>query len=459
MTKPHVLILAAGQGKRMHSNLPKVLHPVLFHPMLHHVIDLSFSLPQSGVSVIVGHGKEAVMKSCSGYSKLQFFEQTEQKGTAHAVGVAKEFLKTIKGHVLILSGDVCLLRRESVEALITEHLNRKCALTFVTTHLENPKGYGRILRDEKGRVTGIKEEADATEVQRQIKEINAGIYCFEIDALLGALEKIKSGNQQGEYYLTDAIEILIREEKRVEGFALSDSREIHGVNDRKALSDAERILQERTNDRLMRQGVTLHLPETILIDPQSEIAPDVVIGPGTQISQSHIQKGAVIEGYCRIHDCRIEESAHIKQGSYLEGSSVGKEAKVGPYAHLRPESKLERGVKIGNFVEVKKSTIGEDSKASHLSYIGDAEIGKNVNIGCGFITCNYDGKKKNKTVIEDEVFVGSDTQIVAPLTVGRGSYVASGSTLTKDVPADSLALSRTKQENKLGYAKRLKNRH
>ena len=456
MSKPHILILAAGQGKRMHSSLPKVLHPVLFHPMLHHVVDLSFSLPHSSVSVVVGHGKEEVIRSCKGYPTLQFFEQKEQKGTAHAVGVAKDFLKTVKGHVLVLSGDVCLLRKESVEALLEEHFGNKSALTFVTTHLPNPKGYGRILRNEKGSVTGIQEEADSTEAQRKITEINAGLYCFEMEALLSALDKIKSGNKQSEYYLTDAVGILIQEGKRVEGFPLADNREIHGVNDRLALSVAEKILQQRTNERLMRSGVTLHLPETILVDPKSEIAADVVIGPGCLISQSHIHKGAVIESACRIHDCRIEEGAHIKQGSYLEGSRVGRDTKVGPYAHLRPESHLSRGVKIGNFVEVKKSTIGEDSKASHLSYIGDAEIGKNVNIGCGFITCNYDGKKKHKTVIQDEVFVGSDTQVVAPLTVGRGSYVASGSTLTKDVPEDSLALSRTKQENKLGYAKRLR---
>ena len=454
--KPHVLILAAGQGKRMHSTLPKVLHPVLFHPMLHHVIDLGFSLHHSSVSVVVGHGNEEVKKSCSGYPKLQFFHQEEQKGTAHAVGVAKDFLKTVKGHVLILSGDVCLLRKESVEALLGAHFEEKHALTFATTHLGNPRGYGRVLRGDKGQVLGIREEADASSDEKKITEINAGIYCFEIESLLGALDKIKSGNKQGEYYLTDAIALLIQEGKRVDGFSLPDAQETHGVNDRKALSEAERILQKRTNDRLMLSGVTIHLSDTVLIDPRCEIAADVVIGPGTQISQSHIQKGAVIEGYCRIHDCRIEESAHIWQGSYLEGSVVGREAKVGPYAHLRPESHLGRGVKIGNFVEVKKSTLGEDSKASHLSYIGDAEVGKNVNLGCGFITCNYDGKKKHKTVIEDEVFVGSDTQVVAPLTVGRGSYVASGSTLTKDVPADSLALSRTKQENKLGYAKRFK---
>jgi bifunctional UDP-N-acetylglucosamine pyrophosphorylase/glucosamine-1-phosphate N-acetyltransferase len=424
--------------------------------MLHHVIDLGFSLHHSSVSVVVGHGNEEVKKSCSGYPKLQFFHQEEQKGTAHAVGVAKDFLKTVKGHVLILSGDVCLLRKESVEALLGAHFEEKHALTFATTHLGNPRGYGRVLRGDKGQVLGIREEADASSDEKKITEINAGIYCFEIESLLGALDKIKSGNKQGEYYLTDAIALLIQEGKRVDGFSLPDAQETHGVNDRKALSEAERILQKRTNDRLMLSGVTIHLSDTVLIDPRCEIAADVVIGPGTQISQSHIQKGAVIEGYCRIHDCRIEESAHIWQGSYLEGSVVGREAKVGPYAHLRPESHLGRGVKIGNFVEVKKSTLGEDSKASHLSYIGDAEVGKNVNLGCGFITCNYDGKKKHKTVIEDEVFVGSDTQVVAPLTVGRGSYVASGSTLTKDVPADSLALSRTKQENKLGYAKRFK---
>jgi len=456
LEKPHILILAAGQGKRMHSKLPKVLHPVLFHPMLHHVLDLSFSLPHASISVVVGHGRDQVIQACKKYSQIQFFHQEEQKGTAHAVGVAKDFLKTVKGHVLILSGDVCLLQKESLEDLINFHFNNQQALTFLTAHLPEPKGYGRIVRNEKGTILAIREEADASLSEKKITEINAGIYCFEIKSLLDALENIQAANQQNEYYLTDAVSYLIENKNKVEGLSLSEPTEIHGVNDREALHWAEKVLQKRTNERLMREGVTLHLSETILIDPHCKLAPDVEIGPGTQISQSRLERGVVIEGFCKIHACHLEEGAHIKQGSYLEGSLVGKEAKVGPYAHLRPESKLSRGVKIGNFVEIKKSTIGEDSKASHLSYIGDAEVGKNVNIGCGFITCNFDGKNKHKTVIEDEVFVGSDTQAVAPLTIGKGSYVASGTTLTKNVPPDSLALSRVKQENKEGYSKRLR---
>ena len=453
---PHILILAAGKGKRMHSALPKVLHPVLFRPMLHHVIELAQSLPHSSISVVVGHEKDQVIQACAGYPKVQFFHQTEQKGTAHAVGVAKDFLSTVKGHVLILSGDIPLLTQRSLEELFKAHFEKNNDLTFVTTHLKDPTGYGRILRDKSGHIQGVKEQADATSEEKAIGEINAGIYLFQIESLLHALSKIQSSNQQGEYYLTDSIESLVRGNKTVDGFCFNDPQEILGVNDRKALSDAEKILQERTNLKFMLSGVTLHLPETILIDPFCKIAPDVEVGMGSQISQSHIHKGVVIEAHCRIHDCVIEEGAVIKHGSYLEGSKVGQDSKVGPYAHLRPESKLERGVKIGNFVEIKKSTIGEDSKASHLSYIGDATVGKNVNIGCGFITCNYDGKKKHPTIIEDEVFVGSDTQVVAPLTIGKGSYIASGSTLTKDVPSESLALSRTKQENKVGYAKRFK---
>jgi len=453
---PHILILAAGQGKRMHSQLPKVLHPVLFRPMLHHVLDLAHALPHSSVSVVVGHGEDQVRKACAGYPKVQFFHQREQKGTAHAVSVASEFLKTVKGRVLILSGDVCLLRKSSMESLLQAHDTSQAALTLTTTRLANPKGYGRVIRNEKCEVVRIVEEADASPDEKNIQEINAGIYCFEIESLLECLGQINPKNQQNEFYLTDTVGLLVGKSKKVSGFVLEDADEIHGVNDRGALSHAEVILQKRTNAAFMAQGVTLHLPETILIDPHSEIAADVEIGPGCQLSQVHIQQGARIEGYCRIHDCRIETGAHIKQGSYLEGSTVGKESQVGPYAHLRPESRLSKGVKIGNFVEVKKSSIGEDSKASHLSYIGDAEIGKNVNLGCGFITCNYDGKKKHKTVIEDGAFIGSDTQVVAPLTIGAGSYIASGSTLTKDVPPDSLALSRVKQENKEGYAKRIK---
>lgn len=454
--KPHVLILAAGKGKRMHSTLPKVLHSVLFRPMLHHVIDLAHSLPHSSVSVIVGHEKEQVQKACAGYPELQFFHQKEQKGTAHAVSVSADFLKTVKGQVLILSGDVCLLRKESLASLLKEHGENENHLTFVTTKLLNPTGYGRVLRNEKGAVCGIKEEADASAAEKAIQEVNAGIYCFDISSLLGALEKIQSGNQQGEYYLTDAIEILVKAHKKVVGFAFADSQEIHGVNDRKALSEAESILQKRTNERVMMAGATLHQPHTILIDPRCSIGTDVEIGPGTQLSATKIEDGVVIEGYCRIHDCHLEAGARIKQGSYLEGSVVGKNAQVGPYAHLRPESRLGAGVKVGNFVEIKKSSLGEDSKASHLSYIGDAEVGKNVNIGCGFITCNYDGQKKHKTIIEDGVFVGSDTQIVAPLRVGADSYIASGSTVTQDVPPGALALSRTKQVNKEGFAKKFK---
>jgi len=456
MSKPHILILAAGQGKRMHSALPKVLHPVLFRPMLHHVIDLAQSLSHASVSLVVGHGQEAVRKSCEAYPALQFFHQKEQKGTAHAVGMASDFLATVKGHVLILSGDVCLLRKESLEGLLKQHFENKNDLTLLTTELQNPFGYGRILRNEKGSLIGIREEADASSQEKAIQEINAGIYCFEIEALLKALSQIAPSNQQGEHYLTDTVDLFVKQNKKVHGFRVADSQEVHGVNDRKALSEAEKVLQQRTNDALMLKGVTLHLPETILIDPRCEVAPEVEIGPGCQISQSSLHRNTIIEGFCRIHACRIEEGAHIKQGSYLEGSVVGPEAKVGPYAHLRPESHLHKGVKIGNFVEVKKSTLGEDSKASHLSYIGDAEIGKNVNLGCGFITCNYDGTHKHQTVIEDEVFVGSDTQVVAPLTVGKRSYVASGSTLTKNVPPESLAISRSKQLNKEGYAKRFR---
>ncbi|NDG27416.1 MAG: UDP-N-acetylglucosamine diphosphorylase/glucosamine-1-phosphate N-acetyltransferase [Proteobacteria bacterium] len=317
-------------------------------------------------------------------------------------------------------------------------------------------GYGRVVRNAEGQVQGIKEEADASSEEKKITEINAGLYCFDIRSLLGALARIQSSNKQGEFYLTDAIGLLVQDKKKVVGFPLTDHQEIHGVNDRKALADAERILQVRTNDRLMMSGVTLHQPDSILIDPRCLIGTDVEIGPGTQVSSSRIEEGVVIEGQCRIHDCHLEKGCHIKQGSYLEGSSVGPEAKVGPYAHLRPESKLAKGVKIGNFVEIKKSTLGENTKASHLSYIGDAEIGRNVNIGCGFITCNYDGEHKHKTTIEDNVFVGSDSQVIAPLTLGKDCYVASGSTLTKNVPAGALALGRSKQMNKLNYGKRLR---
>ena len=451
---PHILILAAGKGKRMKSALPKVLHEVLFQPMIHHVLDLAQRIDRASVSVVIGHGGKAVLEACQGYPSLQFFEQKEQKGTADAVKSAQIFLEKQKGSVLILSGDVPLLRKSSVEKLLQEHSQAQAVCSLVTTRLENPKGYGRILRGTDSSILGIKEEADASSTERKINEINAGIYCFEIESLFRALAKISNANKQGEFYLTDVIEILVKEKQKVIGVLFEDSEETLGINDRVALAQAEKVLQKRVNEFHMENGVTLQGGDDIWIDTHSQIASDVIIENGCRIRKSKIGESSRIEAHSRVNDSQIGIQVKIKQGSVVEESKIGDHTSIGPYAHLRPGSSMGKEVKIGNFVEIKKSTFKDGAKASHLSYIGDAEIGAEVNLGCGFITCNYDGANKHKTVIEDGVFVGSDSQTVAPVTIGAKSYVASGTTVTKNVPPESLVISRGKQVTKLGYAKR-----
>jgi len=451
---PHILILAAGQGKRMKSELPKVLHEVLFQPMIHHVLDLAFAIPHSSVSVVIGHGGNEVKKSCERYSNVQFFEQKEQRGTADAVKAGQGFLENQTGHVLVLSGDVILLRKKSVEKLLNLHESEKAACSLVTTLLNNPTGYGRILRNEKCQVVGIREEADSSDQEKKITEINAGIYCFEIGALFNSLSKISNQNRQGEFYLTDVIELLVQQNAKVIGVPFEDSEETLGINDRIALAEAEKVLQKRVNRFHMENGVTLQGADNIWIDTKTEIASDVTIESGVRIRKSKIASHCRIEANSRIERSSLHMGAKIRQGTVIDESTMGEKTTVGPYAHLRPGSQLGCDVKIGNFVEVKKSTFKDGAKASHLSYIGDAEIGKEVNLGCGFITCNYDGVTKHKTVIEDGVFVGSDSQMVAPVTLGARSYVASGTTVTKSTPPESLVIGRVKQVTKPGYAKK-----
>jgi len=451
---PHILILAAGQGKRMKSKRPKVLHPVLFQPMIHHVLDLACSLSQASIGVVIGHGGREVQEACQSYRSVRFFEQKEQKGTADAVKSAQDFLESQTGQVLVLSGDVPLLRKESLEKLLSAHEKTQASCSLVTTRLENPTGYGRVLRDSNSCVLGIREEADSSSQEKEIKEVNAGIYCFEIKSLFEALSQISNQNRQGEYYLTDVVEILVTDNKKVVGVLFEDSSETLGINDRIALAEAEKTLQSRVNQLHMANGVTLQGADDIWIDTRTKIGADVVIENGTRIQNSEIGAGTWVQSQCRIEFSKLGTGVKLKQGSVIEKSEIGADTVVGPYAHLRPESVLGSHVKIGNFVEVKKSIFKDGAKASHLSYIGDAEIGRDVNLGCGFITCNYDGVNKHKTVIEDGVFVGSDSQMIAPVTLGAGSYVASGTTVTRDVPPESLVISRGKQVTKPGYAKR-----
>jgi bifunctional UDP-N-acetylglucosamine pyrophosphorylase / glucosamine-1-phosphate N-acetyltransferase len=457
---PHFLVLAAGRGKRMLSQLPKVLHTVLYRPMVHYVLDIAYALPHRSIGVIVGHGESQVRAACAGYAGLNYFVQSEQKGTAHAVQMAEEFLRRQKPSdtILVLSGDVMLLRRETIEHLLAAHRASAAACTVLTARLGEPYGYGRILRSRSGRVAAIREEVDCSAAERAVQEVNSGIYCFRLGALLENLGRVSDSNRQKELYLTDVVGLLRDVEGGVAAHLLDDPAEMTGVNDRLALAEVETILSSRTNRELMLRGVTMRQPATIAVDPRCRVEGDVVIEGGTTLINSRVAAGAVIESHCRIVDSEIGPGAHVKQGSYIEGSTLGPACAVGPYAHLRPGSRLEEKVKIGNFVELKKAHFGVGAKASHLSYIGDAEIGADVNLGCGFITCNYDGFRKHQTVIEEGVFVGSDSQVIAPVRIGRGAYVASGTTVTRDVPADALAIARPKQENKEGYAARLRSR-
>ncbi len=443
----HVVVLAAGQGKRMHSSLPKVLHPVLFRPMLHHVLDLAKSLTPDTLTVVVGHEEAKVRESCKGYSGVSFVPQREQKGTGHALQQAMGGLNGKEGRLLVLCGDVCLLTQQTLRKLLEAPSD--AAVLFAK--VAEPGGYGRIQRGADGRFLKIVEEADCSGAERLIQEVNSGVYAFDLQLVTEALPKLGNQNRQGEFYLTDVLGLL--KQGTVELVELLDQNEMRGVNDRVGLSFAERTLRDRTNLEHMLRGVTLQDPMTTWIDPRAAIASDVTIEGGVQIQASTIEAGCRIESGSRIVRCRLGSGVWIKQGSYLEDSEVGKDSTVGPYAHLRPGSRLGQNVKIGNFVEVKQSVFGDGSKASHLSYIGDAEIGSEVNLGCGFITCNYDGSpKKNRTIIEDSVFVGSDTQLVAPVRVGKGSYIAAGTTVTEEVPPNSLVLSRGRQVTKPGYA-------
>lgn len=449
MTNIFAIVLAAGQGTRMKSKLYKVLHPVCGKPMVQHVVDHIGTLNVERIVTIVGHGAEMVKEQLGEQS--EYVLQAEQLGTAHAVQQAEPILGTLEGTTLVVCGDTPLIRPETMKALFDYHTSQNAKATILTAEASDPTGYGRILRDEQGNVAQIVEQKDATEEQRKVTEINTGTYCFDNKALFEALKLVKNDNAQGEYYLPDVIEILQKQGEVVAAYVTDNFDETLGVNDRFALSQAEEIMRARINERHMRNGVTIINPAT------THISADAVIG-----SDTVIQPGCIIEGNTIIgEDCVIGPNSHIVNStighattihsSVVLDSTVGNETAVGPFAHLRPASSLGDHVKVGNFVEVKKSKLGDNTKVSHLSYIGDAEVGDNCNIGCGTITVNYDGKNKFKTIIGNDVFVGCNSNLVAPVTLGTGSFIAAGSTVTKDVPADALAVARARQENKLNY--------
>ncbi|PYI50217.1 bifunctional UDP-N-acetylglucosamine diphosphorylase/glucosamine-1-phosphate N-acetyltransferase GlmU [Paenibacillus flagellatus] len=451
------VVLAAGQGKRMKSKLYKVLHPVCGKPMVGHVLDVLDAVRADRKVVIVGHGAEAVQSYVG--DRAEFALQAEQLGTGHAVLMAAPMLEGEDGITVVICGDTPLIRPESIEAMIRLHREQGAAATLMSAKLESPQGYGRIIRNGQGHVEKIVEQKDCTPEQDAIDEINAGTYVFDNRKLFAALSQVTNDNAQNEYYFTDVIGILRGQGEKVLGYCTTDASEWIGVNDRIALSEAEKYMRQRINREHMANGVTFIDPAATYIEKDVRIGADTVLYPGSSLrGRTVVGADCVIGPGCDITDSTIGDGVQIKQ-SVLAEAEVGDGTTVGPFAYLRPGAKLEANVKIGDFVEIKNATIGEGSKVSHLSYVGDASVGRNVNVGCGAITVNYDGYNKHKTVIGDDAFVGSNVNLIAPITIGQGAYVVAGSTVTQDVPDNDVAIARERQTNKgPGYAEKLRSR-
>src|SRR5688572_21930592 len=450
----HVVILAAGQGTRMKSALPKVVHQIGGRSLIAHVLRAADSLAPATVTVVVGHGADTLKKQLEGRPDIRTVVQEPQLGTAHALRQAEDALRGLKGTVVLLSGDVPLLRSSTLQELVKTHRRANAAATVVTATVERPYGYGRIVRSG-GRIVRIVEERDASPAERQIREINSGIYAFDLPPLFDALRSIASQNAQGEFYLTDLVGIYRRRKLPVETLAVGNPDEIRGINSRTELAEVSRIVRQNKNEELMAAGVTLIDPATTYIDADVEVGPDTVIHPGVVLEgQTRIGPACEIQAHVRIVDSTIGSHVSVNSFCLIVGATVADGAAVGPFAHLRPESVVGEKAKVGNFVELKKTTLGAGSKANHLAYLGDADIGANVNIGAGTIICNYDGQTKHQTSIEEGAFIGSDTQLIAPVTIGRGAYVGTGTTVREDVPPGALAVSAGKQRNIEGWVAR-----
>ena len=443
------VILAAGMGTRMKSKMPKVLHKVCGKPLSKWVIDASKAAGADKVCAVVGHKAETVKEVLG--DVCEFALQTEQKGTGHAVMQAIDVIKNSKGEVVILNGDTPLITAETINKAIEYHKNNDNQATVITAILDDATGYGRIVRDNDGSVLKIVEQKDASEEEKKINEVNSGMYVFDAQSLVYALDKITPNNAQGEYYLTDTLEILLSAGKKIGGYAISDNDEIRGINDRVQLNEAEKIMQKRINEYHMRNGVTMRNPESVYIEDGVEIGND------TEICQNvTIKSGTKIGSDCVIGSGSMLDRAVIHDGvdvlsSVILESEVDEGTHVGPFAYIRPNCHVGKEVKVGDFVELKNSNIDDGTKISHLTYIGDSDVGKRVNFGCGTVTCNYDGKKKYRTTIGDDCFVGCNTNFVSPINVGDGVYIAAGSTITEDIPENSLSIARARQVNKEGW--------
>lgn len=443
------VILAAGMGTRMKSEMPKVIHKVCGKELVRWVIDESKKAGAEKVVTVIGHKSEMVKPIVEKDAEIAI--QAEQLGTGHAVMQAAALIKDYKGCIVILNGDTPLIQAETIESAVKYHKAEGNSATVITAELPDAAGYGRIVRAADGSVLKIVEQKDATEEEKKIREINSGMYVFNADALIWALGQLTPNNAQGEYYLTDTLEHLRNDGKKIGGYTIADNDEIRGINNRIQQNEAEEIMQERINKRHMTNGVTIIQPSSVFIGAEVEIGSDTVIASNVTImGNTKIGSGCVIEMNTKIENAVIGDNVHITSSVVLN-SEIGEGTAVGPFAYVRPGNRIGKNVRVGDFVELKNDVIDDGTKISHLTYLGDSDIGKNVNFGCGTVTCNYDGKDKFRSTIGDNVFVGCNTNFVSPVNVGDNVYIAAGSTITDDIPDGSLSIARARQVNKTGW--------
>jgi bifunctional UDP-N-acetylglucosamine pyrophosphorylase / glucosamine-1-phosphate N-acetyltransferase len=453
-----IAIMAAGKGTRLKSKRPKVLHEIGGRALLMHVIAAAKAIvPAEQIYCVIGHEADRVRAAVAS-TGVQFVPQPEQLGTGHAMQMVKAYFalsgSAVPEHLLVLSGDVPLIRPDTIASICEFHLREHAAMTILTAIPENPTGYGRVLRTSEGRpeVTAIVEQKSLQPDQLDSREINSGIYCFETAALFSKIDSLSLNNAHREFYLTDVAAMLVADGRRVVGVAADSVDEVLGANTIAEIMHLDAAMRMKTAKRLMADGVTIFRPDTCVIDSEVAVGPDTVIEPFVQLlGKTHIGSECRIRSYSVIQRSVLRDRVTVRNGCILDGAEVADDAILGPYAHLRPESRIGEAAHVGNFVETKKVTMGKGSKANHLNYLGDAVIGVGVNVGAGAITCNYDGVHKHMTTIEDGVFVGSDSTLVAPITIGAGAYVAAGSCITEDVPSGALALGRSRQINKPGW--------
>jgi bifunctional UDP-N-acetylglucosamine pyrophosphorylase/glucosamine-1-phosphate N-acetyltransferase len=447
-----IVILAAGKGTRLKSALAKVLHRAGGRPLIDHVARACMPLKPREIIAVVGHQAEDVTAAV-GPLGVKSVVQEPQRGTGHAMLVARRAISSRAKIATILPGDAPLIRTETLAALAKAHRETGAAATILSAEIENPSGYGRIVRQDDGSVASIVEDSVLTGEQRSIREINSSIYCFTLEKLWPCLATLKPQNVHKELYLTDAIAVLRQKGEKVQAVIASDSDEVLGCNTRADLAAVDAVFRRRKRAAIMDAGVSIELPETVLIDPEVSVGADTRIEPGVQLlGKTRIGAGCTIRTGSVLSDAVLEDNVLVKPYTMVTASHLSEGAQVGPYAHLRDGARLEDGARVGNFVEVKKSILGSGVKSMHLTYLGDARVGSGTNIGAGTITCNYDGVNKNPTTIGKKVFIGSDTALVAPVRVGDGAYVGAGSVITKNVPPDALGLARGQQVNKLGWA-------